>query len=226
MQVATRSGKHIVLAGTDKIYPNLEEAINMLKLQTFYATGSLSTSFINIISGTSQTADIEKQLIKGVHGPKEICLILVDNHRSDIASSEYKELLSCIGCGQCLLVCPAYAVYGSEFGNDSQLGGKGVLYSALSDVTAAPSDDGLNMCLSCRKCLQNCPVGIDTPSMITKLRLERRKVALEPHLATAYDFVTSHLEWIGRALWLEGLLLSSKFLQETDNGHVLEDDES
>jgi L-lactate dehydrogenase complex protein LldG len=226
IQVTTRPGKHIVLAGTDKIYPNIEEAINMLKLQTFYATGSLSTSFINIISGASQTADIEKKLIKGVHGPKEICLILVDNYRSDIANSEYKELLSCIGCGQCLLVCPAYAVYGSEFGNDSQLGGKGVLYSALSDGAAAQSDDGLNICLSCRKCLQNCPVDIDTPSMIAKLRLERQKVALEPHLATAYNFVASHLEWIGHALWLEGLLLASKFLQEPDNGHDFEKDES
>ena len=63
IQVATRPGKHIVLVGIDKIYPNIEEAINMLKLQTFYATGSLMTSFISIVSSPSQTADIEKQLV-------------------------------------------------------------------------------------------------------------------------------------------------------------------
>lgn len=124
IEVAMRPEKHIILAGIDKIYPNIEEALNMLKLQTFCATGSLATSFINIISSPSQTADIEKQLIKGVHGPTELCVILVDNHRSDIARSEYGDLLYCIGCGQCLLVCPAYGVYGSKFGIDSHLGGK------------------------------------------------------------------------------------------------------
>jgi len=216
IQVSTRPGKHIVLAGTDKIYPTIEEAINMIKLETFYATGSLATSFINVISGPSQTADIEKQLIKGVHGPTEICLILVDNHRDDIANSEYKDLLYCIGCGQCLLVCPAYAVYGSRFGNDSQLGGRGVLYSALSDSVDG-EEEGIDLCLSCRKCQQNCPVGIDTPSMITKLRLERREIAVEPHLATAYDFVVSHIEWIGSAIRLEALLLASRILSKSNN---------
>ncbi len=132
LQVSMRPEKHIILAGIDKIYRNMEEAMNMLKLQTFCATGSLATSFVNIISSPSQTADIEKQLIKGVHGPKELCVILVDNHRGDIARSEYKDLLYCIGCGQCLLVCPAYSVYGNRFGVDSQLGGRGLVYSALS----------------------------------------------------------------------------------------------
>ncbi len=216
IQVATRPGKHIVLAGIDKVYPNIEEAINMMKLQTFYATGSLATSFVNIISGPSQTADIEKQLIKGVHGPEEICLILVDNHRSDIADSEFRDLLYCIGCGQCLMVCPAYAVYGSKFGNDSQLGGRGLLSSALSDQSAVQKK-GINLCLTCRKCQQNCPVGIDTPSMITKLRRDRRKISMEPHLAAAYDFVASHVEWIGSALCLEALLLYSSFLPEQDS---------
>ena len=217
IEVATRPEKHIVLAGIDKIYPNLEEALNMVRLQTFYATGSLITSFINIVSSPSQTADIEKQLIKGVHGPKEICLILVDNHRSDIANSEYKELLYCIGCGQCLLVCPSYSVYGNRFGIDNELGGKGIIYSALSGKACAETSSGLDLCLSCRKCQQNCPLGIDTPSMVTKLRLQGRKGVLEPQLATAYDFVSSHVKWAGNAIWLEALLLISKLLQSPDS---------
>ena len=213
IQVAMRPEKHIVLAGIDKIYPNIEEALNMLKLQTFCATGALATSFINIIAGSSQTADIEKQLIKGVHGPKEICLILVDNHRSDIARSEYKELLYCIGCGQCLLVCPAYIVYGNRFGVDSQLGGRGLVYSILSLEAPAKVDDGLELCLTCRKCQQHCPLAIDIPSMISKLRLEKRTKVLEPHLRTAYDFVRAHIAWVGSAIQLEALLLIARLLR-------------
>jgi len=217
IQVAMRPEKHIMLVGIDKIYPNVEEALNMLKIQTFCATGSLATSFINIISGTSQTADIEKQLIKGVHGPRELCLILVDNHRGDIARSEYKELLYCIGCGQCLLVCLAYGVYGNRFSVDSQLGGRGVVYSALNREAFDKVDDGLDLCLSCRKCQQNCPVAIDIPSMITSLRLEKHKKVLEPNLQTAYDFVRAHIEWVGSAMWLGMLLLVSRLSSSADN---------
>jgi L-lactate utilization protein LutB len=213
IQVAMRPEKHIVLAGIDKIYPGIEEALNMLKLQTFYATGALATSFINVISGSSQTADIEKRLIKGVHGPKEICLILVDNRRSEIARSKYKELLYCIGCGQCLLVCPAYGVYGNRFGVDSQMGGKGLVYSVLSLEDHVRGDNGLDLCLTCRKCQQHCPLAIDIPSMVNKLRLERRTRVLEPHLQTAYDFVRAHIEWVGNAVKLEVLSLIAGLLR-------------
>jgi L-lactate utilization protein LutB len=217
LRVSMRPEKHIILAGIDKIYRDVGEALNMLKLQTFYATGSLATSFVNIISGSSQTADIEKQIIKGVHGPKELCVILVDNHRSDIANSEFKDLLFCIGCGQCLLVCPAYGVYGSKFSIDSQLGGRGLVYSALSNRLSGTDKKGLALCLSCRKCRQNCPVAIDIPSMVTKLRLERRGKILEPHLQTVYDFLRAHVEWVGSALWLEVLLIALKLSPKADN---------
>lgn len=215
--VAMQPEKHIILAGIDKVYPNIEEALNMLKIQTFCATGSLSTSFINIISSSSQTADIEKQLIKGVHGPRELCLILVDNHRSTIAKGDYRDLLHCIGCGQCLLVCPAYGVYSNRFGVDTHLGGKGLVYSALSSGDFIESNKGLDLCLSCRKCRQHCPVAIDIPSMIIKLRLERHKRRMEPHLQEGYDFVRAHVEWIGSALHLEMLLLALRLSPKTDN---------
>jgi L-lactate dehydrogenase complex protein LldG len=218
LQVSMRPGKHIILAGIDKIYQNMEDAMNMLKLQTFCATGSLATSFVNIISSPSQTADIEKQLIKGVHGPKELCVILVDNYRGDIARSEYKDLLYCIGCGQCLLVCPAYNVYGNRFGVDSQLGGRGLVYSALSSEASVEGNKGLDLCLSCRKCQQSCPVAIDIPSMVEKLRLENRRKILEPHLQTAYDFMRAHIEWVGNAIWNEALLLLSDCRGRQVNG--------
>ncbi|UCH51782.1 MAG: lactate utilization protein [Chloroflexota bacterium] len=217
LKVAMRPEKHIVFAGIDKIYPNIEEALHMLRLQTFYATGSLMTSFINIISSTSQTADIEKQLIPGVHGPKELCLILVDNHRGDIAKSEYKELLYCIGCGKCLLVCPSYGVYGNRFSVDSHLGGRGLVYSSLNGEASTEADEPLDLCLSCKKCQQNCPLAIDIPSMVTSLRLEKRKKVLGPHLQTACDFVRAHIEWIGNAIWLEMLLLVSRLSSSSDS---------
>ena len=212
IEVAMRP-KLIIVAGMDKIYPNLEEAINMAKLQIFYATGSVITSFVTILGGPSQTADIEKKLVKGIHGPKEVCLVLLDNGRSQIMGSEYRELLYCIGCGECLLVCPAYNVYGNDFGIDSDLGGRGVLYSKLSRKEASQDWAGLDLCLTCNKCHQNCPVDIDIPSMIQRLRLKYHDKLVQPQLATAYDFINSHLKWLGKAIWLEVLFLISKMVR-------------
>ncbi len=212
IEVAMRPKKLLIITGIDKIYPNLEEAINMAKLQIFYATGSLITSFITILGGASQTADIEKKLIKGIHGPKEIVLVLLDNGRSQIVNSEYRELLYCIGCGECLLVCPAYNVYGNDFGSDINLGGRGVLYSKLSTKETVQDWTGLDLCLTCNKCYQNCPLSIDIPAMIQKLRLEYHKKLSLPQLAIPYDFINSHLKWLGRAIWLEVLFLISKMV--------------
>lgn len=202
VEVAMRPGKHIVLAGIDKIYPNVEEALNMLRLQTFYATGALTTSFINIITGPSQTADIEKLLIKGVHGPKEICLILVDNGRSNVAKMQrYRELLYCIGCGQCLLVCPAYQVYGNKFSAGSELGGRGVAYSGLRGDIDSSEIEG--WCLTCGKCFQNCPVSINVPEIMRKLRSDAGGTG-----AVLSGFFGSHVKWLGSTILLGILLLA------------------
>ena len=69
-----REKKHIIVTSIDKLYPNIEEAINMLKLCTYYATGASITSYIEIIAGISKTADIEKMLFKGMQGPEEVIL--------------------------------------------------------------------------------------------------------------------------------------------------------
>ncbi|MDR3063825.1 MAG: LUD domain-containing protein, partial [Methanobrevibacter sp.] len=42
---------HIVVAGIDKLVETIEDGLAISKLETIYATGSLLTSYINIISG-------------------------------------------------------------------------------------------------------------------------------------------------------------------------------
>ncbi|MFQ5827466.1 MAG: LUD domain-containing protein [Dehalococcoidia bacterium] len=212
LKVMMRPRKHLVIAGIDKIYPDLEEAIIMAKLQAFYATGSVA-SYLHVITGPSKTGDVEKVLVQGVHGPQEVCLILLDNHRSDIAGSEFKELLYCIGCGECLLVCPAYNVYGKRFAHGVDLGGKGVAYSALSQGTPDGETKGLDLCLNCGKCRDACPVSLDVPAMIRKLRTEYQERVLPPRLAAISDFLDSHLRWLLSAAELEVLGLISRVIR-------------
>ena len=200
-QVSLCSGKHLVLAGIDRIYPNLEEAVNLARLLTYYATGDVITSFINVIGGPSKTADIEKKLFRGVHGPQEVVVILVDNHRSVLQGGEFRELLYCIGCGECLLVCPAYRAFGPEY-SGREPGGRGVVLEAV----AGDEQKALELCLTCGRCRKNCPLEIDIPSMVLKLRKAR--------LAGAWDFLDSHLRWLGRRAELEVWPLLSVFLPD------------
>jgi len=212
-EVMMRPQKHIILAGTDKIYPDLEEALNMARLQTFYATGSVITSFINIISGPSKTADIEKRLVKGVHGPKSVCLILLDNGRGEIAASDFRELLYCIGCGECLLQCPAYYVYGNKFSSDHHLGGRGILYSSLAEGSKTEAPKELYSCVTCGRCRKNCPVEIDTPKLVTRLRHQYPTLIPESHLEDYWRFAESHLKLAFGAARLEVLALLSAALR-------------
>lgn len=168
-EIIQRTGKLVVLTGQDKIYPALQDAIAMVKTVTSNATGQAMPSFVNIISGTSKTADVEKKLIQGIHNPREVVVIIVDGGRTKMAGGEFKEMLYCIGCGSCLVYCPAYNTAGDSFGIDGSLAGRGLIFSyAKNDNKAAAGN--ARQCLTCYHCFVECPVDINIPKMIWNMR--------------------------------------------------------
>ena len=108
--------KHIVLAGFEKIVPNLDDSMHIVKSAAIWGTGQNFPSYVNIISGPSKTADIQNQLVSGAQGAKEVYLILLDNGRSELIQKGYQELLYCINCGACVNFCPAYHQHGATLG--------------------------------------------------------------------------------------------------------------
>lgn len=82
MSAAEQSGRtvsvyapiHICIAYTNQLVFDIKDALQAIKEK--YTTGI--PSFITFASGPSRTADIEKTLVTGVHGPKEVYLFLVD----------------------------------------------------------------------------------------------------------------------------------------------------
>ncbi len=65
---------HIVIAYSSQLVYTIKEALNGIKKKY----GNNLPSMIVNISGPSRTADIEKTLVQGAHGPKEIYVFLVD----------------------------------------------------------------------------------------------------------------------------------------------------
>jgi len=64
---------HIVLAHVSQLVDYLEDAL--VTIQEKY--GNALPSTISTITGPSRTADIEKTLVLGAHGPKELAVFLV-----------------------------------------------------------------------------------------------------------------------------------------------------
>jgi L-lactate dehydrogenase complex protein LldG len=67
---------HITLLDRSKILPGSDELLFILAEDTKHA-GSMK-SCITLITGPSKTADIELTLVRGVHGPGELFVILLD----------------------------------------------------------------------------------------------------------------------------------------------------
>lgn len=66
---------HVVIAYTSQIVMDLKDGFELLKSKY----GQHIPSMISTITGPSRTADIEKTLVLGAHGPKQLYLLLLDD---------------------------------------------------------------------------------------------------------------------------------------------------
>ncbi len=65
---------HICIAYTSQLVYDIKDGLQLIK--TKYGTNL--PSLITLATGPSRTADIEKTLVVGVHGPKEVFCFLID----------------------------------------------------------------------------------------------------------------------------------------------------
>ena len=64
---------HIVFGTRSQIVPDIQAALEKAQAEL------LDASFIGLISGSSRTADIEKILVQGAHGPRRVVVILQEH---------------------------------------------------------------------------------------------------------------------------------------------------
>lgn len=68
---------HVVIARSSQVVNELKDALNGIKKK--YA-GNFPSQ-ITVITGPSRTADIEKTLVMGAHGPKELYVLMIDDQQ-------------------------------------------------------------------------------------------------------------------------------------------------
>jgi len=166
---------HIALFGIDKLVATLEDAVAVLRMLPRSGTGQVMTSYVNWITGPSRSADIEQSLTIGVHGPREVHCVILDNGRTEmLADPLFRDALTCIRCGACSNACPPFmAVGGHQFG---------YIYNGPIGLVLTPFHHGIDktdlsntLCTQCNACQEICPVDIPLPRQILEHRRKGRK---------------------------------------------------
>ena len=153
---------HVALMGIEKVIPSFDDLAIFLKILARSATGQKMSSYVSFITGSRRAGEAD--------GAEEFHLVILDNGRSRIlADEEMRESLYCLRCGACLNVCPVYQKIGGH--------AYGSVYSGPIGSIVTPALAGLEKSKDlpfastlCGACREACPVRIDIPRILLKLR--------------------------------------------------------
>jgi L-lactate dehydrogenase complex protein LldF len=165
--VTTLPPVHVALMGVERLVPGLKDLALMLLLLARSSSGQKLTVYTSLIHAPLRPQDPD--------GPQERHLILVDNGRMALRNSPLEQSLYCIRCGACLNICPVFRELGGHayVGREGQQtpypGPVGSVLSpgmfGLSDFGNLPRASSL-----CGACQEVCPVDIDLPRLLLRLR--------------------------------------------------------
>lgn len=162
---------HIVIAGVEKIVPKLEDAMQVVRAAAVYGVGQDIGTYVSVISGVSSCSDPELNELLHGQGPREVHVVLLKEGRHEAIEAGFGEALYCINCGSCLNFCPIYGEIGEKYGH-KYMGGRGLIFTAFNSNLEKTVESGLSLCIGCQKCKTACPVQMDTPTMLRRLREE------------------------------------------------------
>jgi L-lactate dehydrogenase complex protein LldF len=174
--VTTLPRVHVALMGMERIVPTLDDLAVILQLLGRSATGQKMTVYTSLITGPRRPAE--------QYGPEETHVVIVDNGRSRALTGDLAEILYCIRCGACLNVCPVYRTIGGHAYGSVYPGPMGAIISpVLGGVPAfAELPHASTLCGACQDV---CPVRIDLPTLLLRLRRDTVRQGRSPGWVTA-----------------------------------------
>jgi L-lactate utilization protein LutB len=154
----------ISVVGIEKILPNWQSLEVFMQLLPRSSTGERMNPYTSIFTGATPA-----------NGPSDFHLVLIDNGRSSALAEETgRDVLRCIRCSACLNVCPVYERTGGHtYGNPYPGPIGAVLVPQLRRGQRTALEDSLPYASSlCGACYVACPVKIDIPKILVRLRSE------------------------------------------------------
>jgi len=189
----------IFIAGIDKIVESAEDAVFQTQCMAVFGSEVLPLSF-GVKQTPSDPADHSAPMSPAATAGS-IHLIVLDNGRSRIGRSAYRDLLACIDCRACTKSCP-----GSRFfAEGATWSPKEYLYFSLLGKNRS-----LDRCLQCKTCQTNCPLQIDIPGMITRAKAERTRTRRPPLANLVLSRGGAMQRWGSRVAPLTNLVFASR----------------
>nr|WP_174674055.1 LutB/LldF family L-lactate oxidation iron-sulfur protein [Pasteurella oralis] len=201
LRLATSLPKtHIAVMGMERLAPTFKEVDVLITLLARSAVGARLTGYNTWLTGPRLAGETD--------GPEEFHLVIVDNGRSKMLGSEFREVLRCIRCGACLNTCPAYRQIGGH--------GYGSIYpgpigSVISPILGGYEEfkDLPSACSLCTACNQVCPVKIPLANLLLKHRRNIAESGMNPVVerlsVKAFTVANSH-----PSLWKIGVNVGAK----------------
>jgi L-lactate dehydrogenase complex protein LldF len=189
----------ISVVGIEKLIPTFRDLEVFLQLLPRSATGERMNPYNSVWTGIAKD-----------DGPQDVHIVLLDNGRTRaLADQVGRQALRCIRCAACLNVCPVYERTGGHAYGSTYPGPIGAILTPLMvGVEHAPQ---LPFASSlCGACYEVCPVEIDIPTVLVKLRHDA--VTAKPHTAEDAIFRAAATAMSGRRRWTAALK-SARFMR-------------
>ncbi|TQN31750.1 L-lactate dehydrogenase complex protein LldF [Haloactinospora alba] len=151
----------ISVVGIEKVVPSWSDLEVFLQLLPRSSTGERMNPYTSTWTGVAPG-----------DGPEEFHLVLLDNGRTNALSDTVgRQALRCIRCSACLNVCPVYERTGGHAYGSVYPGPIGaILTPQLRGTTAEPEASLPYASSLCGACYEVCPVSIDIPDVLVRLR--------------------------------------------------------
>jgi L-lactate utilization protein LutB len=200
-KIFEQARKIILVAGLDKIVRDIDEAVFQAKCMAVFGAEALPLTFNRKTYAEAGINDLSYHPLSET--AKKIHVILLDNGRSRIRQTIFRDLLSCIGCQACIRDCPA----SRYFAENTPLSPKEYVHRFIMGEISS-----IERCLQCKRCEASCPLNIDLPGMIleAKRRMSKKRRPLGDYLLSNIEMV----EELGSSMpWLVGPAFNSRHLR-------------
>ncbi len=178
--------KIVIVVGLDKVVKDRDAAEFQAKCMGVFGA---ETMILGVQPKPAKTPTVAELPFSDVDKEREIHLILLDNFRTGLLKSQFRDNFMCIGCRSCTGSCPAY-LSGKPLspkelmlnlkGHLSEVGFEQLMQEGGSEPPQPPADKGpaeppiteeeVWACTTCRACQQACPLELKHTEAVIGLR--------------------------------------------------------
>jgi heterodisulfide reductase subunit C len=182
----SQAKKIVLVVGLDKIVKDREAAALQAKCMGIFGA---ETMILGIQPKPAKAPTVAELPFVPADTDRELHVILLDNNRTGLLQSRFKDFFLCIGCRSCTGSCPAY-LSGKPLspkelvlnlkGHLSEVGFEQLMQESGTDAPqpgpdqgrgdAAITEDEVWACTTCRACQQACPLQLKHTDAVVGLR--------------------------------------------------------